>query len=437
MDERRLTATCHRGEHCRWAARSLPLLLRGADVGTVAVRRYAVTPLRRAAGPAAPWSARQARVAADLVSPGSIPRPPLRRDADGVRHGQRRRHPSRRAACTATSCASSSRRSCVNAQRTLTARTRASGRFDERPAQRCPGVWVTAFQQRLQRHGLDLAGQAEPDGLATGPHARNLARCRRQVLRVVRRRRCCRCRVQGCHPQHQRPPSRRALVCRDGCALKKGSFIGVSSSGLEGQERQLRGLDQSSASRSMIAGRSWSRKSVADGVPSDPRSGASSSSRRSKNVGSTRTCRRLTRAWRAAPWPGVRRCRQLVDGSRRGGCRGRSIPAQQVRRHAQQRHLIEIDSGEQRLVLRHGADRSSLVARCGLVRVAHPICWSAEVRAVHVVCTWSACGLGPSAWSPHLSWEDEVWRRWESNPRHPPCKGGALPTELRPRGPTR
>ena len=25
------------------------------------------------------------------------------------------------------------------------------------------------------------------------------------------------------------------------------------------------------------------------------------------------------------------------------------------------------------------------------------------------------------------------WRRWESNPRHLPCKGSALPTELRPR----
>ncbi|MEN9802311.1 MAG: hypothetical protein RLZ37_1436 [Actinomycetota bacterium] len=25
-----------------------------------------------------------------------------------------------------------------------------------------------------------------------------------------------------------------------------------------------------------------------------------------------------------------------------------------------------------------------------------------------------------------------VWRRWESNPRPPACKAGALPTELRP-----
>src|SRR5687767_7411884 len=29
-----------------------------------------------------------------------------------------------------------------------------------------------------------------------------------------------------------------------------------------------------------------------------------------------------------------------------------------------------------------------------------------------------------------------TWRRWESNPRPPACKAGALPTELRPRGAT-
>ena len=30
---------------------------------------------------------------------------------------------------------------------------------------------------------------------------------------------------------------------------------------------------------------------------------------------------------------------------------------------------------------------------------------------------------------------NEKWRRWDSNPRLPPCKGGALPAELRPRDP--
>ena len=27
----------------------------------------------------------------------------------------------------------------------------------------------------------------------------------------------------------------------------------------------------------------------------------------------------------------------------------------------------------------------------------------------------------------------DLWRRWDSNPRPPACKAGALPTELRPR----
>ena len=65
--------------------------------------------------------------------------------------------------------------------------------------------------------------------------------------------------------------------------------------------------------------------------------------------------------------------------------------------------------------------RSRCTTTQGSSEVA-PLLRGSECQTVSVRIVDSRTGLSRGSW----------WSRGDSNPRHPPCKGGALPAELRP-----
>jgi hypothetical protein len=85
--------------------------------------------------------------------------------------------------------------------------------ISEQPTKRRPRCGVTAFEQRVEIVATHIAGQLQRSRLLPDPHAGRLARRLREVLRVVRRGRRCRRRIDRRHPQHGRPLCHWALVC--------------------------------------------------------------------------------------------------------------------------------------------------------------------------------------------------------------------------------